>query len=212
MITRSEINKDQEYLQQLILRLKMLLVLCVVNITFLFIYRNNLEWIEFMHMNIGDFLANLIYHSFIPLIILTAILCFVIWKCFSKMQKNAKLLKMSPMDLLEMHSKHSEPMDLNEMDFRNKIMMVGEVEDIKAEIKKDKKNLVIYFIITLITMLMAFSLKAYALQEIGLVNIGFKMMVFSANCLAILSALISVYQFVFLIVRKNRLKKMTNKV
>lgn len=108
MITRSEIHKNQEYLIKLNARMGMFLILCVVNISFVFVFRNNPEWIDVLNDHGHSVLGTIVYYSIYPLFVFIAITSLVkIW-IFNQLRRNQKMLQMKPMDLHAMQVEKSK--------------------------------------------------------------------------------------------------------
>ena len=100
MITRSDINKDQDFLIKISIRMGYFLTLSFVNILLVIVFRNNSKWIEFLNSSNWDFLGSIIYYSLYPLIVLAIIAVLIKYYAISRMKSNQKLLEMRPMDLL----------------------------------------------------------------------------------------------------------------
>ena len=100
MITRADINKDQDFLVKISIRMVYFLILCFVNIFLVINFRNNLQWIDFLNSEGWDFLGIVIYHALYPLTALTILTAGLTYWAVIRMKKNRELLKMQPMDLL----------------------------------------------------------------------------------------------------------------
>lgn len=100
MITRADINKDQDFLVKISIRMVYFLILCFVNIFLVINFRNNLQWIDFLNSEGWDFLGIVIYHALYPLTALTILTAGLTYWTVIRMKKNRELLKMQPMDLL----------------------------------------------------------------------------------------------------------------